>query len=379
MAHMYVLVRPQLAETVRQSILGASVPISVSTDVREALARPYRSGDLLVVDDGLLADNGALVEQLARLACQKVLMGSVDDLAVARRALQLKSVEIVAPRDLAEMVPQLAAQFLAPDDAAPLPRRLWAMFSSKGGIGKTTLALNFAWAMAMQSAHRVALADFDGLGDVGAMLPRVPSTSLVDVVESLEAGLSTDAVMNSLYQVPEMGLTIVPADASPERSQRITAAQVSAVLDLLQAHHAYVVADMATGLSDVNLAILDRADEIWVITAPEKVTLLPLMRSLPILRTLYPEKLVIVVNRSDSETGLGTADIADMLGQPVSYALPSGGVGPVVAANQGRPLVMTEPSNALARAISNMAREQVTRFEGPRRNTPKLLGRGRGK
>ncbi|MCY0878470.1 MAG: P-loop NTPase [Firmicutes bacterium] len=379
MAQLYLLARQALAESLRQSLLGSSaVPITVSTDLREALARPYRSGDLLIVDDGLLADNAALVEQIARLPCRKALLGAADDLTVARRALQIRSVEIVPPGEVAAQLPKLAAQFLEPDDAAPAPRRLWAMFSSKGGIGKTTLALNFAWAVATYSAHRVALVDFDPLGDVGAMLPRMPSTTLVDVVDSLEAGLGSEAVINSLYQVPDIGLTIVPADSSPERSQRMTAAQVGVVLDLLEAHHAYVVADMATGLSDINLALLDRADEIWVLTAPEKVTLLPLMRSLPILRTLYRDKLVVVVNRSDSETGLETDEIGEMLGQPVVYALPSGGVGPVVAANQGRPLVAMDPSNPLARAIVHIARDQVTRFEGPRRNTPRLWGRSRG-
>jgi len=73
------------------------------------------------------------------------------------------------------------------------------------------------------------------------------------------------------------------------------------------------------------------------------------------------------LNRADSNTGVGIDEVERALGQKVRYVLRSGGAGPVRAANHGRPLVMSDPKNPLAKSLSAIAQDMVNVREGARR------------
>lgn len=340
----------------------------VSADVRAFVAHAStESPDVLLVDDRVLKETPGLTHSVARLACPKVFIGAVEDAHATRRAISLRSFEIVAPDEVERLLPGILARLEGAEEPAAKPQAVFSVVSSKGGVGKSTLALNFAWALSVKSHFPVALIDFDSLGDIATMLPQVPSVSLVDVIESVEAGLDPATILRSLHAMQDTRLTVIPADANPQRSQGITSAHVASIIQLVQTAYPYVVIDTATGFSDMNVAILDACDEIFVMTAPERVTIGPLLRSMPALRQLYAEKLAVVVNRSDSATGLEPSAITEMIGQAPRYVLPSGGAAPVKASNQGQGLVISDPTNPLARAILAMAQGVVTDYEGPHR------------
>lgn len=344
-----------------------------TNNIREALGYGYASTDLLVIDDGLLSESPGLVATLSETLCRKILVGSMADAAAGRRALVLGVVTMIDWERLSDELPE-AVSSLVPALARQEP---WvaAVYSAKGGVGKSTAALNLAWALALQSERDVALVDCDPLGDIGAMIQDKPGATLADLVRGLHGRMGEDKLLQSLYHVKALGLTVVPAGANPQDVGSMSPEDFEKVISILKEHHSYVVLDLPTGLTDTNLVALDVANQIVVMSAPERVTLTAVSRALDILRRLYPQKLALLLNRADSDTGLSQAEVETVLGQPLHYILPSGGSGPVRAANKGRPLMLAEPKNPLARAIAGMAREIVGGREGARRRPRRWFAR----
>ncbi|PSR23938.1 MAG: hypothetical protein C7B45_01240 [Sulfobacillus acidophilus] len=374
MLTVHILAKPGIMSLVSTALVGDSeISLELRTNnLREILGFQYRDvRDLLIVDDAILSEAPGLVQSVADLPCRKLLIGSLSDMEAARRALTLQSTAIVEADRVNDDLVAVVKALLDP----PVTREPWvaAIYSAKGGVGKSTLALNLAWALAMYSEFNVALIDCDPLGDIGAMIQERPGATLSDLVRGLGAGMDDDRALQSLYRVQALGLTIIPAEPNAQRALELRSADLERVLALVRQTHGYVVLDLPIGLTDLNLTALDHATDIIVMAAPERVTLGTVRRSLDILHRFYSGKIAVLLNRADSDTGLTDGDIEQALAHPVQYVLPSGGSSPVRASNTGRPLVLFDPKNPLAKSIIAMAQEIAGQREGVRRRPRRWL------
>lgn len=333
-----------------------------TSNVREVFSHPFGPSDILIVEDQLLKDNQSVQSTFARLTCRKFLIGITHDLACARRAISLGAVDVVEEATAGQEIMALLEPYVR--NEVDRPSEVIAVYSAKGGVGKTTLALNLAWAMADMTSHPVALLDMDIFGDIGSMLLERPPISIVDVIQGLENGMSEDKALQSLFMSKKLGLTIVPASTNPQQAEIIRRDHISQVINMVKTTHAYVILDLPAGLTENNLAALDAADQIVVVALPEQVSLKTVARSMEILERLYAERLTIALNRTDSGTGITSDDVGRMLGRSVSFSLASGGVAPVKYSNQGIPLVQADRKNALSVDILRMANYFVTESEG---------------
>jgi pilus assembly protein CpaE len=139
--------------------------------------------------------------------------------------------------------------------------------------------------------------------------------------------------------------------------------------------------DTAPGFNDINVAALDFADDILLMLTPEVITVRTVKQALDLFWNGFrypPSKVRLVMNRGGSMTGLEPDDIAEALGTPVRYVLPSDGNWPVKAANQGVPLLLYQAESQLARAVRGMAQDLFEETEGRSRLARERRGTRRG-
>ena len=114
------------------------------------------------------------------------------------------------------------------------PGQVVAVFSPKGGVGRTTVAVNLAVAAATELGKKVVIMDGSfQFGDVGVLLNLNPkSKSIADLVPELEAG-ELESIDTFLIN-HTAGVRVLLAPPSPEMAELITAGGVKKVLETLR-------------------------------------------------------------------------------------------------------------------------------------------------
>ena len=250
-----------------------------------------------------------------------------------------------------------------PVAAAPDPdieHQVIAIFSPKGGSGRTTIATNLAIAIKQQTGARVALLDANlQFGDVGVLLNLNPKTkSIVDAADGGE--LDADLVESVLVD-HSSGIRALLAPPTPEGADLITPASLLTVVGHLRTMHAYTVVDLPAGLNDHSLAIMEIADQIVIMAALEITAIKNLRLFLEVADQLGYErsKLRIVMNRSDTTQGIRLGDVEGSIRRSIDGTIVSDGRLAVLAVNRGVPFVISNPESPLSRDVNRLAQTLI--------------------
>ncbi|HHW13739.1 MAG TPA: response regulator [Firmicutes bacterium] len=233
--------------------------------------------------------------------------------------------------------------------------KIVAVFSAKGGVGKTTLAANLAVALVAEAKARVALVDLDlQFGNIGVLMDIAPARTIADLVREK----SIDVELLDSYLVDhQSGVRILPAPLRPEQADTITGAHVQRIVEGLRQLADYVVVDTPQAFTETTLAVLDQADLILLVATLELPAVKNVKLSLDVMESLkYPaEKIRLVLNRYSEEIGLPREDLERSLHFPVAARIPSDGRVVVASVNRGIPFYVTDPRSRVAQAIRDLA------------------------
>lgn len=239
------------------------------------------------------------------------------------------------------------------------PGRLVAVFSPKGGVGRTTIAVNLAVAAAVELKREAVLVDgaFQ-FGDVAVLLNLNPkSKSIADLVPELEAGGEPES-LDTFVVGHSTGLRVLLAPPSPEMAELVTATAVRRVVEALRARHDLVVVDCPPAFSETTLAVLDAADTILAILTLEITSIKNIRLFLEIAEQLGYErgKVVLVLNRADSTLGIRVSDVEHSIGRRIDHQIVSDGRTVVYALNRGVPFVVAGRETQVAQDVIRLAR-----------------------
>ena len=235
------------------------------------------------------------------------------------------------------------------------PGRTIAVFSTKGGVGKSTIAINVAIAMARRSSEQVALVDADlQFGDVAVMLGLPPQHTVLDAAASAQFGDSE--LMRCLLTRHDSGLLVLPAPTEPMLGSPLRGEEIVAVCSALRALCGYVIVDLPTQFDEYVLAVVDAADEVLLVGSMD----IPSVKNLKIgvqaldLAAIAGSKLRLVLNRANTQVKLDVREIELVLGMRAEFPIPSDIAVPM-SVNAGVAVVDYEPRCAATRALEHVA------------------------
>jgi pilus assembly protein CpaE len=237
------------------------------------------------------------------------------------------------------------------------PGSIVALFSPKGGVGRTTIAVNLAVAAATELGKKVVLVDASfQFGDVGVLLNLNPKNkSIADLAPELETGepesLDTFVINHS------SGVRVLLAPPSPEMAELVTTAGVKRVLEALRATHDLVVVDCTSWFNDTTLAILDMADVVLTMLSLEITSIKNMRMFLEVADQLGYEsnKVRLVLNRADSTLGIRVSDVEHSIGRKVDHTIVSDGRSVVYALNRGVPFYLSNREAQVSQDVLRLA------------------------
>lgn len=264
------------------------------------------------------------------------------------------------PSELAYRVKALLARSQMPSILAvnkPVQRgKRWAVFGAKGGVGKTTLAVNLAIALARVRTLRVALVDTDfEFGDISAHLNLAPSRTILDLiprVDDMDERLTAQVLIRH-----ESGVHVLLGPYRPEQAERVTPAALEKILTYLTETYDFVITDCASNYDERTLTQLEQADQIVMVLTPEigpvknTSTFLELAEKIGI----PAHRLRLVLNRANSEVGIAAPEIERALQKPVPLRLMSGGRPVVISVNRGKPILLEQPQHPFSQQVARIA------------------------
>lgn len=235
--------------------------------------------------------------------------------------------------------------------------RTIVVFSSKGGVGKTTLSCNLAVCLAQESRKKVALVDLNLQGgDVAVMLNLSPKGSIAELVQ--EEDRMEYSLVNT-YLAPHMsGLKVLPAPLRPEQAEVVTAGHVEGILSLLKNNFDYVIIDTSPLFNDINLIAMEVADDILLIFTRDLPAIRHTKTNMEVLDSLnLSGKVKLILNQSTLDYGIKISDLEKSFSASPAVVLPHDEKTVLSSINKGHPFVMTQVNSRIAQSIKSLARE----------------------
>lgn len=245
------------------------------------------------------------------------------------------------------------ARMVAPEQAATVI----AVYSPKGGAGRTTIAVNLAAQLAKRYPSEVLLFDLSLPYNHAAFIAGlVPTSCLALAGQQPPAGFE-EAVLGAIVHHPG-GMMVLPGVLRPEQADLITPQLISNAMSHLQSAFRYIVVDLGVAMTENVLTILENAHRIVLLATPESSTVKDvndLLRLFENVLQIAPSRVVIAMNTKSPRPVVSRDDVEKALSQKIPIEIQFDGSKPDEAAVNGAVLAVTDPKSAITRGSQALA------------------------
>jgi pilus assembly protein CpaE len=264
----------------------------------------------------------------------------------------------VGPSDLVAHIESLLR--VSPPAAKVKSGSVVAVFSLRGGVGVTSLAVNLSVSVALSREQPVALLDMTPLaGHAALMLGLRPTGSLP---KALKAGEEINAeALKPHWQAHDSGVQVLSSPVAPGEASEVPAALIQPLATSLRQAFRLAVLDLPPTLSRTTAAGLAAADRVLLLVTPDLASLQSAAVALQALNTMNieAERVWPVLNAPSGVGGLSPEAVTKALKRPLVATIPYA-PGMVTALNSRRPLMLASPKSAAAGSIAQLGAQLLS-------------------
>ncbi|MBV8632380.1 MAG: AAA family ATPase [Silvibacterium sp.] len=240
---------------------------------------------------------------------------------------------------LAEMLERQNTHWLATMGHNRSAGKVLSFFGCKGGVGTTTIAVNFAHTLTRLQKKVLLIDNHAEFGHVCLYLGldgnRYHFHELIRNVNRLDSEL-----LRGFIARHSSGLEVLSSPELHDPNRSIDPDALERTIDFLRGEYDYLILDCETNLTEVNLAVMDSSDEICLVATPEIGAVRDLSRYIDNLsrNEQATTKLHIVINRYSSTGAIGIEQIEKAIRVPVQTRISNNYSECQKAINLGEPV-----------------------------------------
>lgn len=238
--------------------------------------------------------------------------------------------------------------------------RVCAVYSAKGGSGRTLLAANLVLALAEAGQGQIALVDLNlQFGGVEGVLDLKPERSIMDLLPVLnELG---DVHLRNVATTHSSGIAVSCSPGRISAPQLFGYEQTKLLIKGLRTFFDQIVFDCSSAVFPATEAALKLADQVLYVLTPDSLAL----RQLKAVTDQWSEsglvdraRIRLVLNRASSNSEIECHDITEITGLPIVGQVRANFASIQPLINVGMPLIHQQkatPNSPIVRDIKNLA------------------------
>lgn len=223
-----------------------------------------------------------------------------------------------------------------------------AFFSSKGGVGKSVLALNSAIVLSKTGDKKVLLVDMNlQFGDIAIMVNQYNKKTILDAIDdnNLDSYENIKPYLNKYNE----NLDMIFAPGKPEAAEYISKDNIEKLMKAVKNRYDVIIVDNGINFNDNTLHVLDLADKILFVSTMEIIALKNTKLGFKVMQSLGydKDKVKLVINRFTTAYGITKAEVEDAFKDRIFASIPDEEKIVSFSVNKGQPFCDDSKHNKL--------------------------------
>jgi len=266
------------------------------------------------------------------------LVSTIKEISQTRKSVQTKHVEISEP------------------EAKHQAQNIYTIFSPKGGVGTTTIAVNLAISLHRQLKKDTLLIDGKNLfGHVPLYCNIRTGNSITDLIA--HAGMLDERLIKQVAEQHTSGIHVLPGPNSITETEGIKPGNLYKVLLSLQQTFPIIIIDGGNYLNENIVTYMDASDKILLVLNADLASIRDARQFLDIAASLtYPkEKTQLILNLTGRKADVRIEEIEKILKTEFIGKIPADETLALSSLNEGVPIILKKPRHPISKAFDDIA------------------------
>ena len=229
-------------------------------------------------------------------------------------------------------------------------------FSNKGGIGKTSIAVNLAMEIANITKEKVALVDLNmQMGDITTFLNLDPSFDTSYVINNLDR-IDETFLLTTLEQYNKTSLYVLADPPDIEQAEIITSEDITTLINILRNVFSYIVIDTTSSFDAKTITALDNSDLILLISIINLPSIRNCQRCFDLFKKLgySKDKIKLIINSYMDADDIKIEDVEEVLDHKVFFKIPNNYYTIINSINKGIPICDAAPNSNICKSFKQL-------------------------
>lgn len=240
--------------------------------------------------------------------------------------------------------------------------RVITVFSPKGGVGTTTIAINLASDIYKETNEPTILLDMDFYaGDISTFLNLKPAYTLSDVTAHMSR--LDKSFLQGVIAKHESGISVLAEPHKINEAVEIAGEDLRKIIGLLKTMYKYIVVDSTSVFDSRTKTVLEESDDIYMVFVLTLPSINNVQRHIDYFERLGfgRDKVKLIVNRYIKKGEITIEDAEKVLTYPVFHTITNEYETAMACINKGVTVAELEPKSKLNLAIKELAKKVVAK------------------